>query len=62
MSCVVLAIGVVFGTITLIQQLKKNKEEEKGMEKKDVNTFMLKDNPENDGEIIPVVCETNDKP
>lgn len=59
MSCVVFAIGVVLVTTKLIQQLKKDKEEEK---EEMVIKFMLDDNPENDGEIIPVVCDSNDRP
>ena len=58
MSCVVLAIGVVLVTTKLIQQLKKDKGEV--VEK--VVIFIERDDPKNDGEIIPVVCETNDKP
>tara|TARA_B100000900_G_C20557666_1_gene707485 strand:+ start:1538 stop:1714 length:177 start_codon:yes stop_codon:yes gene_type:complete len=58
MSCVVLAIGVVLVTTKLIQQFKKDKEEVV----EDVVIFMLEDDPKNDGEIIPEVCDSNDRP
>lgn len=58
MSCVVLAIGVVLVTTKLVQKLKKDKEEEV----EDVVIFIERDVPENDGEIIPEVCDSNDRP